>query len=281
MTKHSSGTAKNGAETRKNGAGLKRSAYEKELLRLQKELVVLQEWVRTEGVRVVVVFEGRDAAGKGGTIKRVTQYLNPRVARIAALPRPNDRESSQWYFQRYVEHLPAAGEIVLFDRSWYNRAGVEWVMHLCTPEQHRRFLQQCPIFERLLVEDGMLLRKYWFSVSDAEQEHRFHQRLKDPMRQWKLSPMDLESLRRWEDYSRAKDDMFVHTDIPESPWLVVESDNKRRARINMIAHLLSSIPYQQVPPPALELPARPAPTGYIRTERFLQNEVPDHAATLG
>ncbi len=281
MTKHGSGTATNGAETRKNGAGLKRSVYEKELLRLQKELVELQEWVRTEGVRVVVVFEGRDAAGKGGTIKRVTQYLNPRVARIAALPRPNDRESSQWYFQRYVEHLPAAGEIVLFDRSWYNRAGVEWVMHLCTPEQHRRFLQQCPIFERLLVEDGMLLRKYWFSVSDAEQEHRFHQRLKDPMRQWKLSPMDLESLRRWEDYSRAKDEMFVHTDIPESPWLVVESDNKRRARINMIAHLLSSIPYQQVPPPALELPGRPAPTGYVRTERFLQNEVPDHAATLG
>ena len=281
MTKHGSGTATNGAETRKSGAGLKRSLYEKELLRLQKELVELQEWVRTERVRVVVVFEGRDAAGKGGTIKRVTQYLNPRVARIAALPRPNDRESSQWYFQRYVEHLPAAGEIVLFDRSWYNRAGVEWVMHLCTPEQHRRFLQQCPIFERLLVEDGILLRKYWFSVSDAEQEHRFHQRLKDPMRQWKLSPMDLESLRRWEDYSRAKDEMFVHTDIPESPWLVVESDNKRRARINMIAHLLSSIPYQQVPPPALELPARPAATGYVRTERSLQNEVPDHAATLG
>ena len=209
---------------------------------------MLQEWVRSEGVRVVVVFEGRDAAGKGGTIKRVTQYLNPRVARIAALPRPTERESSQWYFQRYVEQLPAAGEIVLFDRSWYNRAGVEWVMHLCTPEQHRRFLHQCPIFERLLVEDGMLLRKYWFSVSDAEQEHRFHLRLKDPMRQWKLSPMDLESLRRWEDYSRAKDDMFVHTDIPESPWLVVESDDKRRARINMIAHLLSSIPYQQDPP---------------------------------
>ena len=280
MTKHGSGRATIHSETAKS-AGLKRSVYEKELLRLQKELVVLQEWVRTESVRVVVVFEGRDAAGKGGTIKRVTQYLNPRVARIAALPRPTDRESSQWYFQRYVEQLPAAGEIVLFDRSWYNRAGVEWVMHLCTPEQHRRFLHQCPIFERLLVEDGMLLRKYWFSVSDAEQERRFHLRLKDPMRQWKLSPMDLESLRRWEDYSRAKDDMFVHTDIPESPWLVVESDNKRRARINMIAHLLSSIPYQQVPPPALELPARPAPTGYIRTERFLQNEVPDHAATLG
>ena len=279
MTKSGSGASKNRSETAKSD-GLKRSVYEKELLRLQKELVVLQEWVRTEGVRVVVVFEGRDAAGKGGTIKRVTQYLNPRVARIAALPRPTDRESSQWYFQRYVEQLPAAGEIVLFDRSWYNRAGVEWVMHLCTPEQHRRFLHQCPIFERMLVEDGVLLRKYWFSVSDAEQEHRFHLRLKDPMRQWKLSPMDLESLRRWEDYSRAKDDMFVHTDIPESPWLVVESDNKRRARINMIAHLLSSIPYQRVPPPALELPARPAPTGYVRTERFLQNEVPDHAATL-
>jgi polyphosphate kinase len=259
---------------------VKKRSYEKELLRLQAELVLLQEWVRVEGKRLVVVFEGRDAAGKGSAIKRVTEYLNPRVARIAALPIPTDRERTQWYFQRFVQQLPAAGEIVLFDRSWYNRAGVEWVMGLCTPEQHHRFLRQCPIFERLLVEDGIILRKYWFSVSDDEQERRFRSRLTDPMRQWKLSPMDLESLARWEDYSRAKDEMFVHTDIPESPWLIVESDDKRRARINMIAHLLSSIPYEKVPPPPLELPPRPAPKGYVRTARSLQTEVPDHAATL-
>ncbi len=259
---------------------MKKKVYEKELLRLQAELVVLLEWVRTEGKRVVVVFEGRDAAGKGSTIKRVTQYLNPRVARIAALPRPTDRERTQWYFQRYIKQLPAAGEIVLFDRSWYNRAGVEWVMDLCTPEEYRRFLHQCPLFERLLVEDGIILRKYWFSVSDSEQESRFRSRVTDPMRQWKLSPMDVESLARWEDYSRAKDEMFVHTDIPESPWLVVESDDKRRARINMIAHLLQSIPYEPVARPPLELPQRPEPTGYRRTPRSLQTEVPDHAATL-
>ena len=259
---------------------MKKQAYEKELLRLQGELVVMQEWVRAEGKRIVVVFEGRDAAGKGSTIKRVTEYLNPRVARIAALPVPTDRERTQWYFQRYVEQLPAAGEIVLFDRSWYNRAGVEWVMGLCTAEEHKRFLQQCPIFERLLVEDGIMLRKYWFSVSDAEQELRFRSRVKDPMRRWKLSPMDLESLTRWEDYSRAKDEMFVHTDIPESPWLVVESDDKRRARINMIAHLLASIPFEQVAPPPLKLPRRPPPTGYVRTARSLQTEVPDHAARI-
>ena len=196
---------------------MKKRVYEKELLRLQAELVVLQEWVRAEGKRVVVVFEGRDAAGKGSTIKRVTQYLNPRVARIAALPVPTERERTQWYFQRYIEQLPAAGEIVLFDRSWYNRAGVEWVMGLCTAAEHKTFLHQCPIFERLLVEDGIILRKYWFSVSDDEQELRFRSRVADPMRQWKLSPMDVESLTRWEDYSRAKDEMFVHTDIPESP----------------------------------------------------------------
>jgi polyphosphate kinase len=259
---------------------VKKKVYEKELLSLQAELVVMQEWVRAEGKRIVVVFEGRDAAGKGSTIKRVTQYLNPRVARIAALPMPTERERTQWYFQRYVEQLPAAGEIVLFDRSWYNRAGVEWVMGLCTAEQHRRFLHQCPLFERLLVEDGIILRKYWFSVSDAEQELRFRSRVTDPMRQWKLSPMDVESLTRWEDYSRAKDEMFVHTDIPESPWLVVEGDDKRRARINMIAHLLASIPYEQVARLPLKLPKRPPPTGYVRTARSLQTEVPDHAATI-
>ncbi|MGW3768363.1 polyphosphate kinase 2 [Actinomadura verrucosospora] len=259
---------------------LSRRVYEPELARLQSELVNLQEWVRSEGARVVVVFEGRDAAGKGSTIKRVTEYLNPRVARIAALPVPTDRERTQWYFQRYVEHLPAAGEIVLFDRSWYNRAGVERVMGFCSKQEYTRFLHQCPIFERLLVEDGLLLRKYWFSVSDAEQERRFRSRLADPTRRWKLSPMDLESITRWEDYSRAKDEMFVHTDIPEAPWYVVESDDKRRARINMIAHLLSTIPYRTVEPPRLALPERPPPRGYERPPRDMQTSVPDHSASL-
>ncbi|MER7542915.1 polyphosphate kinase 2 [Actinomadura sp.] len=259
---------------------LPRRIYERELRRLQEQLMVLQEWVRAEGARVAVVFEGRDAAGKGSTIKRVTEYLNPRVARIAALPAPSDRERTQWYFQRYVEHLPAAGEIVLFDRSWYNRAGVERVMGFCTGQEYRRFLHQCPIFERLLVEDGVLLRKYWFSVSDAEQERRFRSRLDDPMRRWKLSAMDLESISRWEDYSRAKDEMFVHTDIPEAPWYVVESDDKRSARINMISHLLSTIPYREVERPPLRLPQRPPSKGYERPPRDVQNYVPDHAATL-
>lgn len=259
---------------------LPRRVYEPELARLQAELVNLQEWVRSEGARVAVVFEGRDAAGKGSTIKRVTENLNPRVARIVALPVPTDRERTQWYFQRYVEHLPAAGEIVLFDRSWYNRAGVERVMGFCTKREYTRFLHQCPIFERLLVEDGLLLRKYWFSVSDAEQERRFRSRLADPTRRWKLSPMDLESITRWEDYSRAKDEMFVHTDIPEAPWYVVESEDKRRARINMIAHLLSTIPYRVVEPPRLPLPERPPPKGYERPPRDMQTYVPDHSATL-
>ncbi|WP_227425734.1 polyphosphate kinase 2 [Pengzhenrongella sicca] len=254
--------------------------YEKELFRLQAELVTMQEWVRAEGKRLVVVFEGRDAAGKGSTIKRVTQYLNPRVARIAALPAPSDRERTQWYFQRYVDQLPAAGEIVLFDRSWYNRAGVERVMGFCTNDEYHRFLHQCPIFERMLVEDGVLLRKYWFSVSDAEQEARFRSRLDDPMRRWKLSPMDLESISRWEDYSRAKDQMMVHTDIPEAPWYVVESDDKRRARINMISHLLSTLPYTEVQRLPLALPARPPSTGYVRPPRDTQTYVPDHAGSL-
>jgi polyphosphate kinase 2 len=261
-------------------ARLPRAAYEKELFRLQRELVKLQEWIRAEGARMVVVFEGRDAAGKGGAIKRVTEYLNPRMARIAALPAPTEREQSQWYFQRYIAHLPAAGEIVLFDRSWYNRAGVEHVMGFCTKEQYHRFLHQCPIFERLLVEDGILLRKYWFSVSDEEQERRFQGRLSDPMRRWKLSPMDLESISRWEDYSRAKDEMFVHTDIPEAPWSVVESADKRRARINMIAHLLSTVAYHDVQQRPLQLPPRPRSQGYVRAPREMQTYVPDHAAAL-
>ncbi|MFF7602455.1 polyphosphate kinase 2 [Streptomyces mirabilis] len=256
------------------------AAYERELLRLQTELVKLQEWVRTEGARLVVIFEGRDAAGKGGTIKRVSELLNPRVARTVALPKPTERQRTQWYFQRYVEHLPAAGELVLFDRSWYNRAGVEQVMGFCTKEEHQLFLRQCPIFERMLVEEGILLRKYWFSVSDAEQQKRFRRRLKDPTRRWKLSPMDLESITRWEAYSRAKDEMLVHTDVSEAPWYIVESDDKRRARLNMIAHLLGSVPYHEVRPPVLELPPRPPSTGYVRPPRDLQTYVPDHAATL-
>ncbi|GAA2399310.1 polyphosphate kinase 2 [Actinomadura vinacea] len=262
------------------GKRLPRQVYEGELARLQAELVKLQEWVRVEGARVAVVFEGRDAAGKGSTIKRVTEYLNPRVARIVALPAPTDRERTQWYFQRYVEHLPGAGEIVLFDRSWYNRAGVERVMDFCTKEEYMRFLHQCPTFERLLVEDGLLLRKYWFSVSDAEQERRIRNRLDDPMRRWKLSALDLESITRWEDYSRAKDEMFLYTDIPEAPWYVVESEDKRRARINMIAHLLASIPYHKVERAPLKLPSRPPPKGYERPPRDMQTYVPDHAAAL-
>jgi polyphosphate kinase len=257
-----------------------KKVYEAELSRLQAELVTLQEWVRSRGERLVVVFEGRDAAGKGSTITRVTQYLNPRVARVAALPAPSDRERSQWYFQRYVAHLPAAGEIVLFDRSWYNRAGVEVVLGYCTHDDYHRFLHQCPIFERMLVEDGIILRKYWFSVSDAEQEARFRSRLDDPMRRWKLSATDLESVTRWEDYSRAKDQMMVHTDIPESPWWVVDSDDKRRSRLNMIAHLLGSIDYEQVEAPHVEIPPRPPSTGYVRPPRDTQRYVPDHAATL-
>ncbi|MCC9305684.1 polyphosphate kinase 2 [Kitasatospora sp. RB6PN24] len=259
---------------------LSKKLYERELLRLQQELVKLQEWVRAEGVRLVVVFEGRDAAGKGGAIKRVTQYLNPRVARIVALPAPTDRQRGQWYFQRYVEQLPAAGEIVLFDRSWYNRAGVERVMGFCTDEEYWQFLRQCPTFERMLIEAGIELRKYWFSVSDVEQERRFRSRLNDPMRRWKLSPMDTESLTRWEDYSRAKDEMFQHTDMPDSPWHVVESDDKRRSRINMISHLLSTLPYTDVSKPPVSLPPRPASKGYQRPPRDLQKYVPDHAAEL-
>lgn len=259
---------------------LKRAVYERELRRLQAELVTMQEWVRSEGARLLVLFEGRDAAGKGSAIKRVTEYLNPRVARIVALPVPTERERGQWYFQRYIAQLPAAGEIVLMDRSWYNRAGVERVMGYCTPAEYRRFLAQCPVVERLLVEDGILLRKYWFSVSNAEQERRFKSRCEDPMRRWKLSAMDVESILRWEDYSRAKDEMFVHTDIPESPWWVVEADDKRSARLNLISHLLTSVPYAQVPAPRIEIPELPAAKSYSRPPRELFRSVPDHAASL-
>jgi polyphosphate kinase 2 len=259
---------------------LPREFYEKTLYQLQGELVTMQEWVKSTGARIVVVFEGRDAAGKGSTIKRVTEYLNPRMARIVALPTPTERQRTQWYFQRYVEQLPAAGEIALFDRSWYNRAGVERVMGFCTAEEYRRFLHQAPIFERVLIEDGILLRKYWFSVSNHEQEKRFASRLNDPMRQWKLSPMDLESITRWEDYSRAKDEMMVHTDSSESPWFDVEADDKRKARINMIHHLLSTIPYEPVTRPPLVLPERPDGHGYERPPRDLNRYVPDYAGEL-
>jgi polyphosphate kinase 2 len=259
---------------------LSRTVYEAELFRLQAEFVKVQEWVKETKARVVVVFEGRDAAGKGGAIKRITQYMSPRVTRIAALPAPTERERGQWYFQRYIEHLPAAGEIVMFDRSWYNRAGVEKVLGFCTSEEYKRFMRQCPIFEQMLVDDGILLRKYWFSVSDAEQYRRFKSRLEDPMRQWKLSPMDLESITRWEDYSRAKDEMMVHTDVPYAPWYVVESDVKRYARLNMMAHLLSTIPYTDVPGPAIALPPRPESKGYERPPREDSTYVPDHVLSL-
>lgn len=257
------------------------AVYEAELFRLQTELVKLQEWVRHSGARLVVVFEGRDAAGKGGAIKRITENLSPRVARVAALPVPTDRERGQWYYQRYIAHLPSKGEIVLFDRSWYNRAGIEKVMGFCTPQEYVLFLRQTPIFEQMLIDDGILLRKYWFSVSEAEQLRRFKARLKDPVRRWKLSPIDLESVYRWEDYSRAKDEMMVHTDTPESPWYVVESDIKKHARLNMMAHLLSTIPYHAVEAPPVKLPRRPVVTGnYQRPPRELSRYVDDYAATL-
>nr|WP_241010945.1 polyphosphate kinase 2 [Mycobacterium gordonae] len=260
---------------------LSNDLYEAELFRLQTEFVKLQEWVRHTGARLVVIFEGRDAAGKGGAIKRITEYLSPRVAHIAALPVPTGRERGQWYYQRYISHLPAKGEIVLFDRSWYNRAGIEKVMGFCTPHEHALFLRQTPIFEQMLIDDGILLRKYWFSVSETEQLRRFKARLNDPVRQWKLSPMDMESVYRWEDYSRAKDEMMVHTDTPVSPWYVVESDIKKHARLNMMAHLLSTIEYQDVEKPVVKLPSRPVVSGnYKRPARELSKYVDDHVAQL-
>jgi polyphosphate kinase 2 len=258
-----------------------KDVYEAELFRLQSEFVKLQEWVKDTGTRVVVIFEGRDAAGKGGTIKRITEYLSPRVVRVTALPAPTDRERGQWYYQRYIAHLPAPGEITIFDRSWYNRAGVEKVMGFCTPTEHSLFLRQTPIFEQMLLDDGIILRKYWFSVSDDEQLRRFRSRLNDPVRQWKLSPMDLESVYRWEDYSRAKDEMMVHTDTPNSPWYVVESDVKKHARLNMMSHLLSTIDYHEVKKPKVDLPEKPIDTGtYQRPPRELATYVPDHVSEL-
>ena len=254
---------------------LDREAYEHELERLQVELVKMQEWVKREGRRVAVVFEGRDAAGKGGTIKRIAEHLNPRVVRIAALASPSDREKTEWYFQRYVAELPAAGEVVLFDRSWYNRAGVERVMGFATEDQVWEFFRTCPEFERMLMRDGLTLLKYWFSVSDEEQEKRFQQRLKSPLKIWKLSPMDLESRMRWVEYSQAKDEMFSYTDTKDSPWWVVNADDKRRARLNMIHHLLSMIPYEDVVPHDMELPPRPPDKGYVRPPIESQAFIPE------
>jgi len=249
--------------------------YKKELFKLQLELVKLQEWIKQKGLKVVVIFEGRDAAGKGGAIKRIAQHLSPRICRIVALPAPTERERSQWYFQRYVAHLPAAGEMVLFDRSWYNRAGVERVMGYCNEAEYQEFLRDCPEFENMLIRSGIILIKYWFSVSDEEQERRFQSRLNAPHKRWKLSPMDLESRSRWVEYSKAKDEMFAHTNTKESPWYVVKSDVKKHARLNCIAHLLSMIPYQDLTPEPVELPARKEESDYIRPSISGQVFVPE------
>jgi len=254
---------------------LTKKSYEKELRRLQVELVKLQEWVRFKGLKVVAIFEGRDAAGKGGAIKRITESLNPRVCRVVALPAPTEREKTQWYFQRYVAHLPAAGEIVLFDRSWYNRAGVERVMGFCTDEEYREFLRSVPEFERMLVRSGIILIKYWFSVSDKEQEKRFQDRISSPTKRWKLSPMDLQSRARWVEYSKAKDDNFAHTDIKQAPWYVVNADNKMCARLNCIRHLLSLIPFEDLTPEPLVLPPRQQEQGYVRPPMTDQTFVPE------
>jgi polyphosphate kinase 2 len=253
---------------------LKTADYEAALEPLQLELVKLQESIKVDGSRVVVIFEGRDAAGKGGTIKRITEGLSPRVVRVTALPAPNDRERTQWYFQRYVQQLPAAGEMVIFDRSWYNRAGVERVMGFCTDEEYEEFMRACPLFEEMLIRSGIQLIKYWFSVSDEEQERRFQSRLDDTAKHWKLSPMDLEARSRWIDYSRAKDVMFARTDTPLSPWWVVEADDKKRARLNTISHLLATVPYDYKPPERLSLPERQSDDGYVRPPRETQRFVP-------
>lgn len=250
--------------------------YETELAYVQAELVKLQYWIRAQDKRVVVVFEGRDAAGKGGTIKRIAEVLNPRYARTVALATPTEREKTQWYFQRYVAHLPAAGEIVMFDRSWYNRAGVERVMGFCTDDEYDDFLRACPQFERMLVRSGITLIKYWFSVSPEEQERRFQSRIHNTTKRWKISPMDLESRKRWEEYSRAKDTMFEYTDTKIAPWRVVPSDDKKRARLNCIRHMLGQFAYQDLVPGPIDLPPRPSSTGYKRPPRDEQTFVPDH-----
>jgi polyphosphate kinase 2 len=260
---------------------LDRRVYFKELFRLQGELVKLQDWVQTQKLKVVVIFEGRDSAGKGGAIKRITQRLNPRVCRVAALPAPNERERSQWYFQRYVGHLPAGGEIVLFDRSWYNRAGVERVMGFCTEAEYEEFYRSAPEFERMLVRSGIILIKYWFSITDEEQEFRFNMRIHDPLKQWKLSPMDVESRRRWEDYTKAKEVMLERTHISEAPWWVVEAVDKKRARLNCISHLLTQIPYNPVEHPPVRLPDRVRHEDYSRVAVPAEMFVPDAYKAIG
>ncbi len=255
---------------------LSKKRYRRELSLLSLRLVMLQRYVRTEGLKVCVLFEGRDAAGKGGTIKRITQPLNPRVCRVVALDKPDDRQRTQWYFQRYVQHLPAAGEMVLFDRSWYNRAGVERVMGFCTPFEYMEFLRTCPSFERMLIGSGIKLIKYWFSVSAEEQERRLQRRIDDPTRRWKISPMDLHARGRWRDYSQAKDQMMLYTDTPESPWFIVNADNKKRARLNCIYHLLSQIPIEEVKPPPISLPPLQEDAGYVRPPMDTQHFVPEY-----
>ena len=273
MAKKKSSKTGNGTDKQKKIAN---HVYEAELARLQDELVKLKEWVRTEGLKVVVIFEGRDAAGKGGVIKRTTEHLNPRVCRVVALGTPTEREKTQWYFQRYVPHLPAAGEMVLFDRSWYNRGGVERVMGFCADEEYQEFMRTCPEFERMLIRSGIILLKYWFSVSDDEQERRFQSRLNDPKKRWKLSPMDVESRNRWVEYSKAKDAMFAHTDTKQAPWNVVNSDVKKHARLNCIKHLLDTIPYEDLTPEPIVLEPRKNDASYVRPPISDQTFVPEY-----
>ena len=277
----STAKSKRAAKAPANGDGpppparLPAKVFEVELARLQRELVLMQEYIKARGLKVVVVFEGRDAAGKGGVIRRIVERLNPRVCRVVALGTPTEREKTQWYFQRYSPHLPAAGEMVLFDRSWYNRAGVERVMGFCSEQEYQEFMRSCPEFERMLVRSGTILVKYWFSVSDDEQERRFQARANDPMRRWKLSPMDLKSREKWVDYSRAKDEMFMYTDIKQAPWYVVNADDKRRARLNCISHLLSLIPYEDLMPEPISLPPREPDRGYVRPPMDEQTFIPE------
>jgi polyphosphate kinase len=274
-TSKSTKSAKNSNQESERHQDISKEKYEAELARLQIELVKLQRWVQHKGLKVMVLFEGRDAAGKGGAIKRISETLNPRVCRIVALGTPSDREKTQWYFQRYVAHFPAAGEIVLFDRSWYNRAGVEKVMGFCTYDEYNEFMRSCPQFEIMIQRSGIILIKYWFSVSDHEQEKRFQERIKDPTKRWKISPMDLYAREKWVDYSKAKDDMFAATDIPESPWHVVEADDKKRARLNFISHLLATIPYEDLPDEKIKLPPRQQAIDYVRPPLNTQNFVPE------
>ena len=273
--KHNDGAEQKNGKNRDKPKKLKKKEYKKELKKLQIELVKLQRWIKHEGLKVVVLFEGRDAAGKGGTIKRINKTLNPRICKVVALGTPSDREKTQWYSQRYVAHLPAAGEMVLFDRSWYNRAGVEKVMGFCTYDEYNEFMRSCPQFEMMIQRAGIILIKYWFSVSDKEQEKRFQDRIDDPTKRWKISPMDLKAREKWVDYSKAKDDMFAATDVPESPWNVVEADDKKRARLNCINHLLKTVPYEDLPFEEIELPPRQKAIDYERPPIETQNFVPE------